>query len=96
MEVLGIRYCQVGGDTEAFARFLRDGLGVAERDLGQSSSEFTGAIFHAGDSRIELWPESDGMPATVSFTATGNGRFGRVQMAADSTAAKASGVIRSG
>jgi hypothetical protein len=65
MKLLGIRYCVVDATAESFARFLRDGLGVAELDMGQTGGQFTGAVFPAGDSWVEMWPESDGMPATT-------------------------------
>ena len=52
----------------AGSRRLSDTVAAGQppvRDLGQSPNEFTGAIFPAGDSWIELWPESESMPATV-------------------------------
>lgn len=59
MKVLGIRFCQVSEDAEAFAKFLGEGLGMPERDLGMEGGAFQGAIFPAGDSWIELWPSDD-------------------------------------
>ena len=58
MKVLGIRYCSVAEDSADFAEFLRR-LGAQERDMGNSGDGFTGAVFPAGDSWIELWPKSD-------------------------------------
>lgn len=59
MELLGIRFCQVGQQAEAFAGFLGEGLGLPQKDLGNTDDGFSGAIFPASDSWIELWPASD-------------------------------------
>ena len=57
MKLLGIRYCQVAPDAGAFADLLCDGLGLPQKQLGDTGAEgFKGAVFPAGDSWIELWP----------------------------------------
>lgn len=63
MKLLGIRYCAVSELAEELAAFLESGLGLTPRDMGAMSDGFSGAVFPAGDSWIELWPESEGMPA---------------------------------
>ena len=65
MKVLGIRYCAVDPEAESLARFLEK-LGLARRDIGDCGEEaasFSGAVFPAGDSWIELWPDGPDMPA---------------------------------
>ncbi len=62
MKLLGIRFCSVSEQAEELAGFLRDGLGLVERDMGISDG-FHGAVFPAGDSWIEMWPEGPGMQA---------------------------------
>jgi len=67
MKVLGIRFCSVSGNAEPFARFL-DGLGIARMDLEgftADAEEFSGAIFPAGDSWVEIWPEGPDMPECI-------------------------------
>ncbi len=59
MEVLGIRFCQVSKESEAFAKFLGQGLGWQEKDVGLGGETFSGAVFPAGDSWVELWPSKD-------------------------------------
>lgn len=64
MKVLGIRYCQVADEAKAIAEFLGQGLGMPEKDCGfDPAAGFSGAVFPAGDSWIELWPKADNMPA---------------------------------
>ena len=63
MKVLGIRFCSVSAEAEEVAKFLGDGLGLPARDLGFDGDSFMGAVFPAGDSWIELWPEGPGMQA---------------------------------
>lgn len=64
MKVLGFRFCRVTADAEALAKFLGDGLGLPLKDLPElAGDQFAGAIFPAGDSWVEIWPEADGMPA---------------------------------
>ena len=65
MKVLGIRYCAVDSEAESLAAFF-DKLGLARREMGDCDSEaasFSGAVFPAGDSWIELWPDGPDMPA---------------------------------
>lgn len=59
MKVLGIRFCQVSDDAETLAAFLGDGLGLPQKAMNSDSKGFSGAIFPAGDSWVELWPASD-------------------------------------
>ncbi|MGV8831491.1 MAG: hypothetical protein ACOH2N_05900 [Devosia sp.] len=71
MSVLGLRFCHVAApeDARAIASLLGQGLGMVRRDLGPSGPSasdtgFVGAIFPAADSSwLEVWPESEGMPA---------------------------------
>jgi len=67
MKVLGIRYCSVSKEAEQLASFLGSGLGLPRMEnaelLQGEEEEFRGAIFPAGDSWIEVWPEGPGMPA---------------------------------
>ena len=69
MKVLGIRFCSVSGEAEKLAAFLRDGLGLPARDMGETAGQttkpgdFPGAVFPAGESWIEVWQEGPGMPA---------------------------------
>lgn len=66
MKFLGIRFCSVSKDAEALAGFLgKSGLGLPERDLGGDGDGFSGAVFPAGDSWVEVWSEGPGMPAGV-------------------------------
>ena len=77
MKLLGIRFCTVTPEAEALARFLGpDGLGLTPRDMSLPEGEslppgvdpdgFLGAVFPMegdGESWVEVWPESGGMPA---------------------------------
>lgn len=65
MEVLGIRFCSVSDDAEDLAHFLGGGLGLPERRVTEDSAPFSGAVFPAGESWVEVWPESPGMPAGI-------------------------------
>lgn len=64
MKVLGIRYCAVDSNAESLAKFF-DKLGLTRRDMGDcdDATAFSGAVFPAGDSWIELWPDGPDMPA---------------------------------
>ncbi len=63
MKVLGIRYCAVDPEARSLATFF-DRLGLTRREMGDDdSAEFSGAVFPAGDSWIELWPDGPDMPA---------------------------------
>ncbi len=65
MQVLGIRFCSVSAEAEAVASFLGDGLGMPERKMAEADAPFSGAIFPAGESWIEVWPEAPGMPTGI-------------------------------
>ena len=70
MKVLGIRFCTVSAEAEKLAEFLGQGLGLPTADLGSppdgdALAEFRGAVFPAGESWVEIWPEGPGMPAGV-------------------------------
>ena len=66
MKVNAIRFCSVSAHAPELARFLGEGLGLPPLEGGPSSGdEFTGAVFPAGDSWIEVWPEGPGMPAGI-------------------------------
>ena len=65
MQVLGIRFCSVSDDAEDVAKFLGGGLGLPERKFTKDGAPFSGAVFPAGESWIEVWPEGPGMPAGV-------------------------------
>jgi len=54
MQVLGIRFCSVSADAEEMAGFLGDGFGLPERKLTEDAVPFSGAVFPAGDSWIEV------------------------------------------
>ncbi len=65
MKVLSIRFCAVDPAAESLATFF-DKLGLTRRDMGDCSgaeTNFSGAVFPAGDSWIELWPDGPDMPA---------------------------------
>ena len=66
MKVLGIRYCAVSGQAKELAGFFGDGLGLPAQPVDDAGSgEFCGAIFPAGESWIEVWPDAVGMPEGV-------------------------------
>ena len=66
MKVNAIRFCSVSAQAPELARFLGEGLGLPPLEGGPpSGDEFTGAVFPAGDSWIEVWPEGPGMPAGI-------------------------------
>lgn len=65
MQVLGIRFCSVSDEAEEVARFLGGGLGLPERKMTEAGAAFGGAVFPAGESWIEVWPEAPGMPAGI-------------------------------
>lgn len=67
MKTLAIRHCIVHTEAAALAGFL-DKLGLPRRaingcDGAGNDGAFAGAIFTAGDSWIEAWPDSPEMPA---------------------------------
>lgn len=66
MNVLAIRHCAVSPKAGEVAGFFK-ALGLPQRSLDDvlppaADGSFIGAIFQAGDSWIELWPEGPGMP----------------------------------
>jgi hypothetical protein len=66
MRVLGIRYATVAPNAEEMAGFF-DQLGLPRMPLPNLPDVtwpegFAGAIFPAGDSWIEIWPEGPEMP----------------------------------
>lgn len=65
MNVLGMRFVTVDRRGLELAKLLRDGIGL--RVLGEfdDGKGFDGAVFEAGDSWIEVWPEAPDMPAGV-------------------------------
>ena len=67
MKVLGIRYCSVSPEASSLSAFF-EALGLPKKDLsefGIGNDPFSGAVFPAGDSWIELWPQGPEMPAGV-------------------------------
>ena len=65
MQVLGIRFCSVSAEAGEIAGFLGGGLGLPETKMADEGAPFNGAIFPAGESWIEIWPEAPGMPAGI-------------------------------
>lgn len=65
MQVLGIRFCSVSADAEDLAGFLGGGFGLPERKMTEDGAPFSGAVFPAGESWIEVWPETPEMPAGI-------------------------------
>jgi hypothetical protein len=66
MRVLSIRYCSVTPQAEELAEFFR-ALGMQDRMNAAASgaAAFAGAIFPAGDSWVEVWPQRPQMPPGV-------------------------------
>ena len=68
MKVLGIRFCAVSAEAEKMAAFFRS-LGLPERNMKPCdlppSSAFSGAIFPAGSSWIEVWKQGPEIPAGI-------------------------------
>lgn len=66
MNVLGIRFCSVSEQAESLAKFLgSEGLGLPQTDMPAMGDGFSGAVFPAGTSWIEMWPEGPNMPAGI-------------------------------
>jgi hypothetical protein len=74
VKVLGIRFCSVSGEASELAEFLsrlglaRSEVGGAGEDEGEritGNTEFEGALFSAGSSGIEVWPEGPELPSGV-------------------------------
>ena len=65
MEVIGIRFCSVAEEAADLAAFLSK-VGLPQRDLGATESDsFSGAVFPAGDSWVEVWQKGPDMPEGV-------------------------------
>ena len=66
MRVLSIRYCSVSPQAEELAEFFR-ALGMQDRisAAGNASTTFSGAVFPAGESWVEVWPQRPQMPPGV-------------------------------
>jgi hypothetical protein len=66
MRVLSIRYCSVSQQAEELAEFFR-ALGMQDRinAAPNTTSTFSGAVFPAGESWVEVWPQRPQMPAGV-------------------------------
>jgi hypothetical protein len=70
VKILGIRFCSVSVEAEALAGLLRS-LGLASTEPAiaggnrAESSSFSGAVFPAGSSAIEVWPVGPDLPAGV-------------------------------
>jgi hypothetical protein len=66
MRVLSIRYCSVTPQAEELAEFFR-ALGMQDRmsAVPSAATAFAGAIFPAGDSWVEVWPQRPQMPPGV-------------------------------
>jgi predicted enzyme related to lactoylglutathione lyase len=63
MKILGIRFCAVADEAVEMSNFFTKGLGLPERDLGDSDG-FSGCVIPAGDSSwVEIWQKGENMPA---------------------------------
>jgi hypothetical protein len=66
MQVLAIRFCHVSPEAEAMADTFK-ALGLPQRSLDDvfppGTPGFMGAIFLAGASWVELWPQGPEMPS---------------------------------
>jgi hypothetical protein len=73
VKVHGIRFCSVSGEARELAEFLgRLGLDRYEVEDSETATrgmsgeaEFLGALFPAGESGIEVWPEGPELPSGV-------------------------------
>jgi hypothetical protein len=68
MKVLGIRFCAITPAADQLVEFLGLGLGfpcVAKNLISDDPDSPKGGLFAAGDSRIEIWPEGEGMPSGI-------------------------------
>lgn len=64
MTVLGIRFCSVSEQASDLAACL-DALGLPRKEDTTADAAFTGAIFPAGSSWVEVWPAGEQMPAGI-------------------------------
>lgn len=65
MKVLGLRFCTTTSEAKNCSDFF-EALGITKRpnddcQEDKKSNEFSGAIFPAGSSWIEIWQESESM-----------------------------------
>ena len=68
MKVLAIRFCAITPEADQLVEFLGLGLGFPciAKDLKDGDPDsLKGGLFPAGDSRLEVWPEGEGMPAGI-------------------------------
>jgi hypothetical protein len=68
VEVLGIRFCAISPEAGQLVETLGLGLGfpcVAKPLKEGDPDSPQGAVFTAGKSWIEVWPEGEGMPAGI-------------------------------
>lgn len=68
MSLKGIRFVAVTPDADSLVEFLGLGLGipcVAQPLQAGDPDSPQGGLFHAGDSRVEVWPEGEGMPPGI-------------------------------
>jgi len=71
MNVLGIRFCTVSAEAEDIANFLGQGLGLPEKRFADEGAQFSGVVFPAGESWMEVWParlESQDIRLLMSYT----------------------------
>ena len=61
MTIKGIRFCLVADEAELIAEQMMDKDGFAAENSGGPQGNFSGAVFQAGDSRIEVWPGAEAM-----------------------------------
>ncbi|MFT7668561.1 MAG: hypothetical protein ACI8X5_001255 [Planctomycetota bacterium] len=64
---LSIRFCAISPEANELVEFLGLGLGLpcVAKPLSEDPEAVTGGIFHAGESRIEVWPEGEQLPAGI-------------------------------
>lgn len=62
MKFIGMRFCSVNDSAKELADFFAESIGL-ENTAPSSGEGFSGATFPVGESRIEIWPSSDEMPA---------------------------------
>jgi hypothetical protein len=68
MKPLSIRFCAISSEADQLVEFLGLGLGfpcVAKNLDPNDPDSLQGGHFPAGDSRIEVWPEGEGMPVGI-------------------------------
>ena len=68
MNLKGIRFVAVSPESDSLVEFLGLGLGltcVAKPLQADDPESPQGGLFHAGNSRIEVWPEGEGMPPGI-------------------------------